>query len=607
MCEQVTAIIITIIITAIITATSTARFLTVGKIRPSVMILPTMFYWLLLLLAAPLLAFGRPNVLVIITDDQGYGDLGFHGNPQIHTPNLDRLARESVRCKYFYVSPVCAPTRASLMTGRYNYRTGVVDTYLGRAMMFADELTLAEMFSGAGYRTGIFGKWHLGDNYPMRAMDQGFQESLVHKGGGIAQPSDPPGGDSYFDATLYRNGTAMKSKGYCTDVFSDAAIDFIKRNRSRPFFAWLAYNAPHAPLQVPDSDLMPYRDMKDTNTARVYAMVSNIDRNIGRVLKQLPKDTVVVFLTDNGPQSFGFGHYRPNGYMVGWKGSVYEGGIRVPFFIRWPGKLQAGLEVQQIAAHIDLAPTLLEACGIPKPRNVSFDGLSLWPLLTGARVQWPERTLYFQWHRGDTPQLHRAFAARSARFKLVQELGREEQWDGEKHFQLFEIDHLPVFDIHRPSEGRDLSTAEPEVFKLMLASYERWFDDMKSARGFALPRIMIGTKNENPVTLTRQDWRGPRASWGTNGLGHWDLEIARTDSYQITVQFPELLQKAAIEFRCQAQNRRQELAAGAKQARFSDLPLQRGTARLQAWLQVGGTNRGVHYVFVGRRLGKAPD
>ena len=557
------------------------------------MILPTMFYALLLLFAS-FAAFGRPNVLVIITDDQGYGDLGFHGNSQIQTPNLDQLARESVRCKYFYVSPVCAPTRASLMTGRYNYRTGVTDTFLGRAMMFSDEVTLAEMFTAAGYRTGIFGKWHLGDNYPMRAIDQGFQESLVHKGGGIAQPSDPPGGDSYFDATLYRNGKAIKSKGYCTDVFTDAAIDFIKQKRSRPFFAWLAYNAPHTPLQVPEGDLALYRDMKDDVTAKVYAMVSNVDRNIGRLLKELPEDTIVIFLTDNGPQQV-----RYNSSMHGRKGSVHDGGIRVPFFIRWPGKLQAGREVEQPAAHIDLAPTLLDACDIPKPAKIVFDGVSLWPLITGARVQWPERTLHFQWHRGDIPEFQRAFAARSAHFKLVQAAGANERWDGKKVFELFDLER-------DASESRNVAHEQPEIMKQMLAGYERWFEDMKRARNFALPKIFVGATHENPVTLTRQDWRGPRASWGTNGLGHWEIEVAEAGEYDFTLQFLELAEKATVEFRCQHQTRRHEVADGISQVIFPNVRLERGPAEVQAWLESGPTNRGVHYVLIERKLGKRP-
>src|SRR5262245_61009641 len=201
----------------------------------------------------------RPNVLHVSTDDQGHGDLGVHANPKIRTPHLDAFAKQGVRLTHFHVSPVCSPTRASLLTGRYNYRTGVVDTFIGRSLMHSDEMTLAEMLRSAGYRTGIFGKWHLGDNYPLRAIDQGFQEALVLRGGGIAQPSDPPGTSSYFDPVLQHNGKEVKTKGYCSDVFTDAAMKFIAAEQDRPFFCYLAYNAPHGPFQVPDDYLAPYK------------------------------------------------------------------------------------------------------------------------------------------------------------------------------------------------------------------------------------------------------------------------------------------------------------------------------------------------------------
>jgi len=203
----------------------------------------------------------RPNVVLILADDMGYGDLGFHGNPKIRTPHLDKFARQSVRMKNFHVSPVCSPTRSSLLTGRYNYRTGVVDTFLGRSLMYPDEVTIAKMLKAMGYRTGIFGKWHLGDNYPMRAMDQGFEEALVLKGGGIGQPSDPPGGGSYFDSLLQHNGRQVQTKGYISDVLTEAAINFIKKNKDGPFFVYLPFNAPHSPLQVPESYEAIYKNM----------------------------------------------------------------------------------------------------------------------------------------------------------------------------------------------------------------------------------------------------------------------------------------------------------------------------------------------------------
>jgi arylsulfatase A-like enzyme len=364
--------------------------------------------------AASAAAERRPNIVLIMTDDQGFGDLGAHGNPKIKTPNLDKFAGESVWLKNFYVSPVCAPTRASLLTGRYNYRTGVVDTYLGRALMYPDEVTLAEVLSGAGYRTGIFGKWHLGDNAPMRPIDQGFGESLVIKGGGIGQAADPPGGSSYFDPILQHNGSAERYKGYCSDVFASAAIDFLKSGSDRPFFAYLAFNCPHDPLEVPESELEPYKAMDLTlssfpqlgqpiprewasppeTVARVYAMVSNIDKNIGRVLKalddrKLAADTIVIFLTDNGAAQVRF-----NAGLRGWKGSVFDGGIRVPCYLRWPEHFPGRLVVENIAAHIDLMPTLLDACGISPPEGLKLDGKSLLPLITGKQTAGlPDRTL----------------------------------------------------------------------------------------------------------------------------------------------------------------------------------------------------------------------
>src|SRR5688572_20514592 len=201
----------------------------------------------------------RPNVIVVMTDDHGYGDLGVHKNPHVRTPNLDRFAQEGLQMTRFYVSPVCSPTRASLMTGRYHYRTGVIHTSRGGAKMHGDEVTVAERLKTAGYRTGIFGKWHLGDNYPMRPSEQGFDEALIHKSGGIGAQSDAP--SSYFDPRLWHNNTPKPTKGYCTDVFFNAALKFIEANGDRPFFVYLPTNAPHSPLHVPESYIKPYTAM----------------------------------------------------------------------------------------------------------------------------------------------------------------------------------------------------------------------------------------------------------------------------------------------------------------------------------------------------------
>lgn len=445
-------------------------------------LLGLVFSCVLLLLGAslPVLAAPRPNVILIMTDDQGHGDVGFHQNPRIRTPNMDRLAREGVRFEKFHVNPVCSPTRASLMTGRYYYRTGVVDTWLGRSMMFSDEVTVAQMLAAAGYRTGIFGKWHLGDNYPMRAMDKGFQESLVLNGGGLAQPGDAPfevhPDGAYFDPWLRHNGQWVRKKGYITDVVTDAALEFIERKSNQPFFIYLAYNAPHTPLQVPEKYYVRYKDadlkvpqagghpvpkFDPETTARVYAMVECIDDNIGRLLARLDQfkiadNTVVIFLTDNGPQQ-----PRYNSGLLDRKGNTHEGGIRVPFFVRWPGHFQAGRAVDQIAAHIDVLPTLLELCDAKKPAGVKLDGLSLLPLLQGKAANWPDRTLYFQWHRGDAPELNRACAALSQRYKLVQPLGA---FEGKRPAQ-------PVFELYDyaadPLETKNLAAEKPEIVAQM--------------------------------------------------------------------------------------------------------------------------------------------
>ncbi len=552
----------------------------------------------------------RLNVILIITDDQGYGDLGFHGNPKIKTPNLDKLAKESVQLKHFYVSPVCSPTRASLMTGRYNFRTGVVDTYLGRSMMHPDEVTIAEMLGAAGYRTGIFGKWHLGDNYPLRAMDQGFQESLVLKGGGIGQPSDPPGGDSYFNPTLYHNGKAVKTKGYCSDVLTKAAIQFITTNKDKSFFTYLAFNCPHTPLEVPESYLKPYQEMnlghdqfpktghplpgqaQQDVTAKIYGMVTNIDDNLGRLFKKLEElklaeNTIVIFLTDNGPQQV-----RYNAGMLNRKGNTHEGGIRVPCFVRWPAKLKAGYQVEQIAAHIDIAPTLLDACAVKQPDKVAFDGKSLLPLLKGEKVDWPDRTLYFQWHRGDEPELFRAFAARSQQFKLVQPLGANAQkLPDPLPFRLYDM-------VNDPLEMKDLAAEKPDLVKQMKEGYEAWFKSVSATRGYAPPRIHLGSPKENPTLLTRQDWRGPKAGWTPDSIGHWEVEITRDGSYEITLRFKEVPDAATAVIVVGKESIMQEVRKGATSCVFEGVKLSAGPARLEGRIELDKKTVGVEYVEV---------
>jgi arylsulfatase A-like enzyme len=561
----------------------------------------------------------RPNILLIVSDDQGYGDLGYHENPRIKTPTLDRFARESVRLKTFCVSPVCSPTRASLMTGRYNYRTGVVDTYIGRSLMHPDETTLAEVLAAAGYRTGIFGKWHLGDNAPLRAVDQGFERALVIKGGGIGQASDPPGGSNYLDPILQDNGQQRKMSGYCSDVYTSAAIEFVSASDYRPFFAYLAFNCPHSPLlQPPEAELAAYQSvdvspsafpqlghpvppalmMPSDDIRRVYAMVTNIDTNVGRILgalasKGLAEDTIVIFMTDNGPAKPRF-----NAGLRGYKGTVYEGGIRVPFYIRWPGHFPAGLVVDRLAAHIDVFPTLLEACQVEVPRNLKLDGRSLMPLLRdGKYALWPDRTLYFQWHRGDVPELGRAFTARSQRYKLV----RPEAPEGANT-----LPKLQLFDLQSdPGEEHDIAAANHRLVEQMHAGYLAWFRDVSSTRGFDPARIDIGGPREDPTVLTRQDWRGPRAGWEPNDLGYWEVNVVRGGRFAVGLRLTPRRFPTVAHVALHGVERSLQVDKEASECTFNDIPWTEGAGRLEVWVEGNRNTAGALEVTV-HRTGDAP-
>ena len=331
----------------------------------------------------------RPNVVLVITDDQGYGDVAAHGNEMIRTPNLDALHADSVRLTDYHVDPTCSPTRSALMSGRYSTRTGVWHTIMGRSLMAANETTLAERFAANGYRTAMFGKWHLGDNAPCRPQDQGFEHVVWHHGGGVGQGPDYWGND-YFDDTYEVNGEWRAFDGYCTDVWFEQAADFISREDARPFFVYLSTNAPHGPYLVDPSYSAPYeRDGVAKTMSKFYGMITNIDENVGRLREllsdlDLADDTVFVFTTDNGTAA---GDRRRgdepgewpgyNAGMRGKKGSEYDGGHRVPFFVYWPkGGVSGGRDVDALAAHVDVMPTLTELCGLQATPAVDGDGVS---------------------------------------------------------------------------------------------------------------------------------------------------------------------------------------------------------------------------------------
>lgn len=539
----------------------------------------------------------KPNIVLVMTDDQGWAQVGFHGNPYIRTPTLDRLASESTEFTQFYVEPKCAPTRAALLTGRHGYRSGVVDTYLGRTLMRSEAVTLAELLADAGYATGIFGKWHLGDNYPLRPGDQGFQETLVHRGGGLGQPAGPPG-NTYWDPILEHNGESRRFEGYCTGIFTDALIAFLRENRDRPFFGYLATNVPHGPFDIDEEWIEPYREMGlPERTARVYGMIEEFDQNLDRLLRELDAleladRTIVIFLTDNGPtqQTFTAGLRER-------KGSAYEGGTRVPFLFRWQGRVEPGRKIDRIAAHIDLVPTLLDAAGITVSSAPSFDGVSLWPLLSGAMPaeEWPERTIYLQNHRGDTPQLNRNASARSQRWKLVQPLGKaSDPMPPDAKFELYDMSQ-------DPGETSDLAERHPEIAARMRRDYEEWFEDV-SAGGFEPGLIHLGSEVEPATTLSRFDWRGEydeRAA--EDSLGYWPVVIDRPGSYDIALRFAGPLPEAGAAHLSVGGTRiARAVAAGHTAARFEGIDLEAGRTRLEGRVEFGGLVRGPSFVDVSR-------
>jgi len=325
----------------------------------------------------------KPNVILIMTDDQGYGDLACHGNKWIKTPNLDKLRGECVRLTDFHVSPKCSPTRASLLTGRHCRAVGVQGTNNSVNLLARGVATMANVFVDNGYRTGIFGKWHLGDNYPYRPQDRGFQEAVVHGDGAITTTGDVDWGNDYFDDVYWHNGKRRRYTGYCTDIWFTEAIRFMTAVKSRPFFCYIPTNAPHGPLIVPTKYSKPYEGVRGVPSASFYGMITNIDENVGRLMyflrrSGLAHNTILIFMTDNGTAGGMRGKRVRRGSSVvgfnagmrGKKGSPYDGGHRVPLFIRWPeGGLVGGRDVDRLAAHLDVLPTLIELCGLRDHEN----------------------------------------------------------------------------------------------------------------------------------------------------------------------------------------------------------------------------------------------
>tara|TARA_B110001452_G_scaffold67119_2_gene53961 strand:+ start:270 stop:2006 length:1737 start_codon:yes stop_codon:yes gene_type:complete len=469
-----------------------------------------------------------PNVIIIMTDDQGFGDLGINQNPNIITPNIDKFANKSIQFNNFFVSPVCAPTRSSLMTGRYSLRTGVRDTYNGGAIMSNNETTIAEILREANYATGIFGKWHLGDNYPFRPSEQGFDESLIHLAGGIGQVGDFTnyfkGDTSYFDPILWKNNKQNQYEGYCSDIFAENAIEFIEKNKNNSFFCYLSFNAPHTPLQVPEKYYNMYKDLdpelgfsddlsdfrmneKDKEDARkIYGMVTNIDDNVGKVINKLKElkieeETIIIFMTDNGPQQI-----RYNSSMKGRKGTVYNGGIRVPFYIQYSEKFKESKVINKMSAHIDVLPTILELCNLNVPNDRKIDGQSLVPFINSKSTN--DRFLFSYWTRR-FPEKYINMSIQNDNYKLV---GNNDFDSKIEEFELYDL-------VEDPNENNNIISQNIETARSFKKEMDNSIDDLLKSKNIKNPpRIIIGSEFENPTILNRNDASGERGVWAQNDI-----------------------------------------------------------------------------------------
>ena len=418
----------------------------------------------------------RPNIVLVITDDQGYADLACHGNPYVKTPNIDRFHGQSVRLTNFHASPTCAPTRSAIMTGRHEFRNGVTHTIMERERMTLDATTIAQVLKKAGYTTGIFGKWHLGDEAEYQPNRRGFDEVFIHGAGGIGQNYPGSCGDAphnkYFDPAILHNGKFEKTHGYCTDVFFGQATQWIEQQRKAggPFFAYIATNAPHGPLDCPAEYEKRYSGQVPPNVAKFYGMITNIDDNFGKLMARLSEwkleqDTLVIFMTDNGGTA---GVQTYNAGMRGNKGTPYEGGIRVPSFWRWPAAFSGGVDVAALTAQIDYFPTLAELAGVSLDAALQkqVEGRSLLPLLKDPKAAWPDRHLFAhvgRWPKGGAAaaKLQRC-AVRNTRYKMVH--------DARGDWQLFD---MPA----DPGEKTDVKAEHPDVVRELSAVYDKWWDE----------------------------------------------------------------------------------------------------------------------------------
>ena len=481
-----------------------------------------------LLLAVPLPAAERPNIVVILTDDQGWGDLSLNGNTNLSTPRIDKLASQGAVFDRFYVCPVCSPTRAEFLTGRYHPRSGVFSTSAGGERMDLDEVTIADMFKAAGYRTAAFGKWHNGMQFPYHPNGRGFDEYYGFCSGHWG---------NYFDPVLEHNGRLVRGKGFVIDDLTNQAMRFIEDNKDHPFFVYLPYNTPHSPMQVPDrwwdkfkdKDLaMRHRDPTRENPGHVraaLAMCENIDWNVGRLLDHLDRlpladDTIVVYFADNGPNGF-----RWNGDMRGRKGSTDEGGVRSPLIVRWPASIQAGTTVTQIGAAIDLLPTLADLAEVPLINRKPLDGTSLQSLLLGLKVKWPDRMIFSHWKGRVSVRTHQ-----------------------------HRLDHQGrLYDMQAdPGQRMDIAADRAELASRLRAAVDTWKKDVLAGYGQQDWPFLLGSPDYLYTQLPARDGtvaggivrsnKFPNCSFFTNWTNteqsiSWDVLVNEAGSYRVELHY----------------------------------------------------------------------
>ncbi len=487
----------------------------------------------------------RPNVVLIITDDQGFGDFSTHGNPHLETPNIDMLAAQSVRFDRFFVNSFCAPTRAALLTGRWPLRTGCHGVTHNREVMRSTEVTIAKALRSGGYYSTCIGKWHNGEQYPFTPQGQGFDEAFGFNNGHW---------NNYFDPALLRGTQSEPTMGYITDVLTTEAMKFISSRKSKPFFCYVSYNAPHSPFQVPDPffDKFKAKGFDDT-LAAYYGMCENVDQNVGRLLEhldseQLSDNTIVLFLTDNGGTA---GVKTYNAGMRGGKTSVHEGGSRVPLFVRWPRANWKPHTVKPIVSHIDLYPTILDLCDVAPPAGPAIDGVSLRPLLESSdESAWPARSLFTHNPIDETNRF--PGAVRTQQYRLVCEIRGPA---GGSSAKANDASATPwqLYDMQRdPGQNDNIANQHPEIVERLSQQYDRWFADI-STEGLSRIPIPIGYPNHDPVTLQAPQAYYDKPLAFSNGPGfahdwltHWtdpnakvwfEVEVVTAGEYAVELAF----------------------------------------------------------------------